>query len=216
MAPEPDRKRKLEELAAWVEDLEKNHDSLDGRVGRLELQHERESAYRYLRVEHAQGLTSLFKQCEDGTVERANLRVEGAISLLWKRLPRWLQKTVTRRLCRPLPSGCQRVSGDCRPAPGGWLARKAWKPSTRDCLSSLRLAGGEPSRLLSEGVRKDLNWVLYVLGKAEEVPTIQAYPDLGPATQKHEKGKSGKSSGKGGAKGGKGKLRGSNSGAAHS
>ena len=175
--------RSQTENESWarVEDLEKNHDNLDGRVGRLELQHERESAYRYPRVEHAQGLTSLFKHCEDGTLERANLRVEGAKSLVEE-----VAKVVARD-CDEEALQQAVVKGKAGIADPHQEARRVacveglealhtglleWiQPAGRPGCYSFRLAGGEPSRLLSEGVRKDLNWVVYVLGKREKVPT---------------------------------------------
>ena len=74
--PDAERKRK-------VDDLDRGHrEETDNRLVRLELQTEREFAYKFLRVEHSASLAELFELVGDGTVARSELRKAAASSVV--------------------------------------------------------------------------------------------------------------------------------------
>ena len=60
---------------------------------------------------------------------------------------------------------------------------------------------GSRGSLAFEGVRKELNWVLFIPARAKIGPGTQIYPDRGPATRRMERGR-GKGNGKGKGAGG--------------
>ncbi|OLQ08915.1 hypothetical protein AK812_SmicGene7523 [Symbiodinium microadriaticum] len=75
-ALDAERKRK-------VDDLDREHrEETDNRLARLELQTEREFAYKFLRVEHSASLAELFELVGDGTVARSELRKAPASSVV--------------------------------------------------------------------------------------------------------------------------------------
>ena len=76
--PDVERKRKVDELEKQVQELREHKEETDARLTRLELQTEREFAYKFLRVEHSTALAELFKQVEDGTVARGEIRKAAA------------------------------------------------------------------------------------------------------------------------------------------
>ncbi|CAE7489812.1 unnamed protein product [Symbiodinium sp. CCMP2592] len=188
-----------------------------------ELQAERETAYRHLRVEGSVALADLFQRVEAGTPPRSQLRSSAATALVEEvsaTLARAQDETELQRLAgdlskskRGVPTYQARVAAGEAFAPLADLGLLEWvQPAGRGW--NLRLQNGESSRLLFEGVRKELNWVLFVLGKTGDGNTlscVQLFPDRGPATRRHEKGRKGGGKNKG-AKGGKGKGKADNGG----
>ncbi|CAE7660763.1 unnamed protein product [Symbiodinium sp. CCMP2592] len=209
-----DRKRKLDELSQQVKELQEHRGETDHT--KLELQAERETAYRHLRVESSAALADLFQRMEAGTLPRSQLRSSAATALVEEvsaTLARAQDETELQRLAgdlskskRGVPTRQARIASGEAFAPLADLGLLEWvQPAGRGW--NLRLQNGEPSRLLFEGVRKELNWVLFVLGKTGDGNTpscVQIFPDRGPATRRHEKGRKGGGKSKG-TKGGKGK-----------
>ena len=90
-----------------------------------------------------------------------------------------------------------------------------WVSKDRASGYQIILQRGEPSRLFTEQIRSQINWLLYVLSKMAEPQTgVQIYMDRGPKQRAKGQGKAGKGGkgkgkakgkAKGNAKGGKGR-----------
>ena len=195
-------KKQLKEHEAKLTDL-------DARLTRVETIQERQEGYRRLRVERCAGLDTLWNSVESKEVPAAELRSRTA-NVLEQSVQEALKKEVEED---QLQAKAQELSGGKRAVPTrvarGSLADRVvlrdlveWVKKDRSGAFNIILAAGEPSRLLYEVIRKEVNWCLYVMGKlAGADGCLQVYPDRGPIQRK------GKGKGKGKAKG-KGKQKG--------
>ena len=200
-----DRKRRLDEFDQRLKDLESAQSSQESRLSAVELRMEECQSYRCLRVEHSQGLAQLWNRLEAGEVERGRLRELAAAALQQD-----LQQAFHGMPPEPeLQNKSAELSGGKRavPAPEARTAALEglrlgevleWVSKDARGAFSLRLQSGEPSRLLSEQVRKVVNWSLFVRGKALGGDgALQLYLDRGPRTRAKGKGNGKKGQGKG-------------------
>lgn len=185
-------------------------DDLDTRLSRVEAIQERQEGYRRLRVEQCAGLDTLWNSVESKEVPAAELRSRTASVLEHNVFRRHLKRRLRKTSCRPKYRSCRgkRAVPTAGAARGALADRVAlrdlveWVKKERSGAFNIILVAGEPSRLLYEVIRKEVNWFLYVMGKlAGADGCLQIYPDRGPIQRK------GKGKGKGKAKG-KGKQKG--------
>ena len=198
MAPrDGDRKRKLEDLQDRVGELAARQEEHGQRLDRLDLALEREVAYRHLRVEGSKGLEALFKQVEDGGMDRGQIRARAA-RVLVEEVREAVESPADEAHLQETAQSLSNRKRACPTVEARMAAARAFgtvesqglvewvQPGNRGSFS-VWLAAGEPSRVAFEGVRKELNWVLFVLARAKVGPGTQIYPDRGPATA-HGKG----------------------------
>ena len=181
-----DRKRRLDEFDQRLKDLESAQSSQESRLSAVELRMEECQSCRCLRVEHSQGLAQLWNRLEAGEVERGRLRELAAAAAA---LQQDLQQAFQGMPPEPeLQNKSAELSGGKRAVRTAALEGLRlgevleWVSKDARGAFSLRLQSGEPSRLLSEQVRKVVNWSLFVRGKALGGDgALQLYLDRGPA-----------------------------------
>ncbi len=194
--------------------LKEHHDrleDLDSRLARVESIQERQEGYRRLRVERRAGLDALWASVENKEVPASEIRSRAA-NVLEQEVQECLKKELNDE---DYQAKAQELSSGKRAAPArvarGALADRIrlqelveWVKKDRSGAYNIILVAGEPSRLLYEVIRKEVNWSLYVMGKLSgAAASLQVYPDRGPIQRKGK----GKGKGKGKAKG-KGKQKG--------
>ncbi|CAE7252939.1 unnamed protein product [Symbiodinium sp. CCMP2592] len=204
----PAQPAKVEELVGTVEE----HGQ---RLERCELRLEDIQSYRFLRVEHSTSLDKLWQDVESGEVLKPAIRGTAA-QVLYKEL---CEVVGAMQDEDGLKAKAAELSGDKRPLPEAASRREAaegcilenlveWVSRDSKGVNNIRLLPGEPSRLVSERIKRTLNWALYVSAKMPNASsTLQIYMDRGPRTRAKGKG-DGKGKGKGGKQGGKSKGKG--------
>ena len=162
---------------------------------------EESQSHRFLRVEHAQGLAQLWTRLEAGELrELAATALKQDLQQAFQSLPPEPE----------LQNKSAELSGGKRVIPAPEVRTAAleglrlgevleWVSKDAKGAFALRLQSGESSRLLSEQIRKVVNWTLYlyVRGKALGGDGLQLYLDRGPRTRAKGKGKGKKGQGKG-------------------
>lgn len=202
-------------LKGQVKKCEERLGALEERMDRVELRQELSEAYRRLRVEHCNALKTVWGDFEAKAFPPGELR---------QRAAKAVEDEVRQLLQQDLPEETlqqksKELSNDRR-AVGTREARAAlatrfqvtglleWVHKDKSGGYGLVLAQGEPSRLVYEHVRKEINWTLFCISRLQTPPSgMQLYPDRGPKTRQKGKGKGGKGKGRG-RKGGKGKDQG--------
>ena len=184
---DPARKRRLDEFDQRLKDIEAAQTSQESRLSAVELRMEECQSYRFLRVEHSQELTLLWSRLRELA---ANV------------LQQDLQQAFQTMPAEPeLQSRSSELFGGKRTVPAAEARTAAleglklgevlqWVSKDAKGAFSLRIQAGEPSRLLSEQVRKVVNWSLFVRGKAMgDDGALQLYRDRGPRARAKGKGK---------------------------
>ena len=196
-------------LKKQLKDQHEKLDDLDTRLSRVEAIQERQEGYRRLRVEQCAGLDTLWNSVESKEVPAAELRSRTASVLEHNVFRRHVKRRLRKTSCRPKRRSCRgKRAVPTRAARGALADRVAlrdlveWVKKDRSGAFNIILVAGEPSRLLYEVIRKEVNWCLYVMGKlAGADGCLQIYPDRGPIQRKGKGKDKGKAKGKGKQKG---------------
>ncbi|CAE7488687.1 unnamed protein product, partial [Symbiodinium sp. CCMP2592] len=169
---------KVDELVGTVEE----HGQ---RLERCELRLEDIQSYRFLRVEHSTSLDKLWQDVESGEVLKPAIRGTAA-QVLYKEL---CEVVGAMQDEDGLKAKAAELSGDKRPLPEAASRREAaegcilenlveWVSRDSKGVNNIRLLPGEPSRLVSERIKRTLNWALYVSAKMPNASsTLQIYMD---------------------------------------
>lgn len=201
-------------IKTQIKDLQDRVDRFEGRLDRVEYRQEQDDAYRRVRLEHCGGMDELWTNFENKVFPAKELKGK-VCELLKQELQRVGHKEYNEA---EVQAKAQELSHQKRGIAGPEDRKRLlaewnldntleWVRKDRSGAYNLILQRGEPSRLLHERLRREVNWVLFVLARMSSPPAgLQLYPDRGPITRARKGGGKG-GPGKGG-KGGRGRGRG--------
>ena len=205
-------------LKQAIKDLETRVTNTEQRLDRVETTVELSEGYRRLRVEHSTKLDELWTKFTNKEVEGRDMRNLATTALtqeIREVLGREWQENELQQKSNTLSNGRRTLPS---PEVRATLAREFSMGSLVEWVSKDRAGGyqiilqrGEPSRVFTEQIRSQVNWVLYVLSKmAEPQNGVQIYMDRGPKQRAKGQGKAGQGKGGKGRGKAKGKAKGGN------